>query len=171
LLPGPPHLRRSANRENFGWPCNQADHRRIFPGAAFQPLLGLQRPLQTLFRGDAHEMTSKSGAAIAAAAATLFWRRHHVDTTYAAAKASVSAPTPARAKAPQGRQSPCKCRTACKGQGFSAMTRTSATPPREVRARLIRLPAGMRPGVCRPHFHDNFSEASPCWRCLAPGDA
>src|SRR5882757_9872874 len=71
------------------------------------------------------KMTSKSGAAIAAAAATLFLAGATMSTvTYAAGEGHcVGANACKGQSACKGGNHSCKGLNACKGQGFSAMTK------------------------------------------------
>jgi hypothetical protein len=71
------------------------------------------------------KMTSRSGAAIAAAAATLFLAGATVSTTaYAAGEGKcVGANACKGQSACKGGNHACKGLNACKGQGFSAMTK------------------------------------------------
>jgi hypothetical protein len=71
------------------------------------------------------KMTSKSGAAIAAAAATLFLAGATMSTaTYAAGEGKcVGANACKGQSACKGGNHSCKGLNACKGQGFSAMTK------------------------------------------------
>ena len=71
------------------------------------------------------KMTSKSGAALAAAAATLFLAGATMSTaTYAAGEGKcVGANACKGQSACKGGASSCKGQNACKGKGFSAMTK------------------------------------------------
>ena len=71
------------------------------------------------------KMTSKSGAAIAAAAATLFVASVTVSTTsYAAGEGKCIGANACKGQsACKGGANSCKGLNACKGQGFSAMTK------------------------------------------------
>ena len=99
------------------------------------------------------KMTSKSGAAIAAAAATLFLAGATMSTvSYAAGEGHCIGANACKGQsACKGGNHSCKGQNACKGQGFSAMTRTSAKPPRASssrrNAKAIRSEARCRPGL------------------------
>ena len=71
------------------------------------------------------KMTSKSGAALAAAAATLFLAGTTVSTvTYAAGEGKCIGANACKGQsACKGSANACKGHNACKGQGFSAMTK------------------------------------------------
>ena len=77
------------------------------------------------------KLNSKSGATLAAAAATLFLAGSVVTTGSTpanAARASAWPATPARARAPaRVRANSCKGLNACKGQGFSAASEKQCT--------------------------------------------
>ena len=90
------------------------------------------------------KMTSKSGAAIAAAAATLFLAGATMSTaTYAAGEGKcVGANACKGQSACKGGNHACKGQNACKGQGFSAMTKDKC-------ARLIQRQPGTE-ARCRP---------------------
>src|SRR3954470_18663181 len=82
-------------------------------------------PYQNLFGGMRMKVTSKSGAAIAAAAATLFLAGATMSTVaYAAGEGHcVGANACKGQSACKGASNSCKGQNACKGQGFSAMTK------------------------------------------------
>jgi hypothetical protein len=71
------------------------------------------------------KMTSKSGAAIAAAAATLFLAGATMSTaSYAAGEGKCIGANACKGQsACKGSANSCKGQNACKGQGFSAMTK------------------------------------------------
>jgi hypothetical protein len=71
------------------------------------------------------KMTSKSGATIAAAAATLFLAGATLSTvTYAAGEGKCVGVNACKGQsACKGGANSCKGQNACKGQGFSAMTK------------------------------------------------
>jgi hypothetical protein len=71
------------------------------------------------------KVTSKSGAAIAAAAATLFLAGATMSTTaYAAGEGKCIGANACKGQsACKGGNHACKGQNACKGQGFSAMTK------------------------------------------------
>lgn len=81
--------------------------------------------MPTSFWRNVMKVTSKSGAAIAAAAATLFLAGATMSTsTYAADEGHcVGANACKGQSACKGGNHACKGQNACKGQGFSAMTK------------------------------------------------
>ena len=102
------------------------------------------------------KMTSKSGATIAAAAATLFLAGAAMSTvTYAAGEGKcVGANACKGQSACKGGASACKGQNACKGQGFSAMTKEKCDAAKgKYLARLNSTArSGTGPGVCRVPF-------------------
>src|ERR1700692_2894053 len=82
-------------------------------------------PLRALIGGIPRKVTSRSGATIAAAAATLFLAGATMTTVaYAAGEGKcVGANACKGQSACKGGANSCKGQNACKGQGFSAMTK------------------------------------------------